>query len=451
MGKGHVMGMGRARVNWTCSSKQNCVSDSGERDINPQEEIECWACMYECTMICGSCAEKQKTDGRQAEFEIQCPWNHKMHRYPPSEDRDGLDWQCDFPPQGACVAGIGEVGQYGSYPELDVWRCIEDTRVKAGGECNLDLCGTCVEAMKQRVRINLKAALQKQLSPKRSDDSSRGKLFFKMQYCNSSNNWVIAVEKCSGLPTTIDGERVRPFIRMFSLPYMSADDSEIAEDISEIAKEVAHLSPGTSGQGGEVKSKRTGALGSFRTTLSAMAKGVKKGAKDDSLTCNKGHTLTKGKASGGDWICDICDCHYSNGDTTWSCSKNFKRKGKKWGDSNTCDFDCCNDCMENYKGGMSSSDSYSESDDDDINNYTFDWEAGWTSSNSSWLKGVIWSETVVFQVWTDTKHGIGEVHVPMWRHTTHLDGDGFSEIATLREITSKTYGEKPLINKNQIQ
>ena len=183
--KGHVMSIGKLRVNWTCSSKQNCVSDCGERDVSPHEGINSWACIYgTCSMVlCESCTERQKVNGTKAEFEIQCPWNHKMNRYPPSEDRDEAgDWQCDFPPQGDCVAGIGEVGSFGSYPELEVWRCIEDSRVKAGGECNADLCGTCVEAMKQRARINLKTSLQKQLTPTRSNESSCGKLFFKVCY-----------------------------------------------------------------------------------------------------------------------------------------------------------------------------------------------------------------------------------------------------------------------------
>lgn len=266
-----------------------------------------------------------------------------MSRYPPGEERNAMGgvggmWYCNFPPQGDCVAGIGgadEVFLAGdpTHPEQDVWRCIEDWRVKTGGECDNDLCGTCVEAMKSRAKIHLSSNPQRLRTSWQNDESSNGKLFFKMQYTDSV--WRISVKKCQGLPTfdvkgrgllrsLVKGKKVRPFIRFFSLP--SVTQALKDDTVSEMGEEVP--------------------------------------------TGNK------------------------------------------------------------------------ESDSDKI--HTFDWDMGWTLP-----KELIWMETVVFQLWTENKQAIGEVQIPMWTRILQLNDEGFSEVASLGDITSRKYGDLPVISRRR--
>ena len=174
---GHVLKCTVSRDTWTCSTKRMCRSDCGERGVGADEGIEQWTCGFDCYTLCEACKEKQRETYDGAEFEIQCPWNHKMSEYQPNAAAEESPWCCNFPPQGDCIAGMSDESQY---PENEAWRCIEDFRVKTGGECNMDLCRTCVEAMIHRAKIHLSTSLQRLRAPPQVEESPKGKIFFKV-------------------------------------------------------------------------------------------------------------------------------------------------------------------------------------------------------------------------------------------------------------------------------
>ena len=75
------------------------------------------------------------------------------------------------------MAGIGG-DTYRTYRDKDVWRCTEDVRIKPGGECNADLCGTCVDAMRANAATHLNTSLQRMRSPPQV--FPKGRIFFKV-------------------------------------------------------------------------------------------------------------------------------------------------------------------------------------------------------------------------------------------------------------------------------
>ena len=75
------------------------------------------------------------------------------------------------------MAGIGG-NNYGFHVDKDVWRCTEDKRIKPGGECDADLCGTCADAMRANAATHLSTSLQRMRSP--PEVFSKGRIFFKV-------------------------------------------------------------------------------------------------------------------------------------------------------------------------------------------------------------------------------------------------------------------------------
>ena len=172
--EGHVLKCAGHTGTWTCC-------DCCEREVESDDEVQMWICGrggLNCYILCETCNEKQRRSSEGAEFEIQCPWNHKMNRYKPDAEDE---WCCNFPPQGDCVAGLGDLADCSQNPGHDAWRCIEDLRVKMGGGCNTDLCGTCVEAMKHRAETLLRTDLQMPKTPPHQvEDCPNGKMFIQV-------------------------------------------------------------------------------------------------------------------------------------------------------------------------------------------------------------------------------------------------------------------------------
>ena len=75
------------------------------------------------------------------------------------------------------MAGLGGTG---AYVDKDVWswRCTEDVRVKPGGECEAELCGTCADAMRANAATHLSTSLLRMRSP--PEVFPKGRIFFKV-------------------------------------------------------------------------------------------------------------------------------------------------------------------------------------------------------------------------------------------------------------------------------
>ena len=145
------------------------------------EDDESMVCSHGCTYLCGPCSERQKSSKDTTEVEVNCPFNHNMQRFPPSPNRDktGEAWCCNFPLQGKCVGGVGG-DEYGDHQDFDVWRCTEDSRVKRGGQCNLDLCGLCVSSMGAKAKARVRSYLAESGGAASEEQASLGKLTHKV-------------------------------------------------------------------------------------------------------------------------------------------------------------------------------------------------------------------------------------------------------------------------------